>query len=68
MSTTVIKEVELPILPPRGWKKQVAKAAGVSEKTVYNALRGNLKGPQANKVFEAYKNVCGKITKTEAIK
>lgn len=65
MSTTIIKEVELPILPPRGWKKEVARAAGVSEKTVYNALRGHIKGPQANKVMEAYKQVCGKVTKSE---
>lgn len=50
MKTTIIKEVELPILPPRGWKKKVAQVAGCSEKTVYNALRGNIKGPQANKV------------------
>lgn len=67
MKTIVIKEVELPVLPPRGWKKRVAKAAGVSEKTVYNALRGEIKGPQANKVWEAYKQVCGAITKTEVI-
>lgn len=67
MKTIVIKEVELPVLPPRGWKKRVAKAAGVSEKTVYNALRGEIKGPQANKVWEAYKQVCGKVTKTEVI-
>ena len=67
MKTTIIKEVELPILPPRGWKKKVAQVAGCSEKTVYNALRGNIKGPQANKVFEAYKQVCGKITKSETV-
>lgn len=65
MGTIVIKEVELPVLPPRGWKKKVAKAAGVSEKTVYNAMRGNIKGPQANKVMEAYKQVCGKVTRIE---
>lgn len=67
MGTIVIKEVELPVLPPRGWKKKVAKAAGVSEKTVYNAMRGNIKGPQANKVMEAYKQVCGKVTRTETM-
>lgn len=67
MKTIVIKEVELPVLPPRGWKKKVAKAAGVSEKTVYNALRGEIKGPQANKVWEAYKQVCGKVTKAEIV-
>lgn len=68
MATTIIKEVELPVLPPKGWKKKVAKAAGCSEKTVYNALRGGIKGPQANKVMEAYKNIYGTITKTETIK
>lgn len=65
MGTTIIKEVQLPVLPPRGWKKKVATAAGVSEKTVYNALRGGIKGPQANRVMEAYKKVCGKVTKVE---
>lgn len=58
---------DAPILPPRGWKKKVAQAAGCSEKTVYNALRGNIKGPQANKVWEAYKQVCGKVTRTETV-
>lgn len=38
MKTVVIKEVELPLLPPKGWKKKVAEAAGCCEKTVYNAL------------------------------
>ena len=65
MATTVIKEVELPVLPPKGWKKKVAEVAGVSEKTVYNALRGNLRGPQSNKVMEAYRQVCGKVKKVE---
>lgn len=67
MKTVVIKEVELPLLPPKGWKKKVAKAAGCCEKTVYNALRGNIRGPQANKVFEAYKQICGTVTKSETI-
>lgn len=65
MSTIIIKEVELPLLPPRGWKKRVAQAAGCSEKTVYNALRGGIKGPQANKVFETYKQLYGKPSKVE---
>lgn len=65
MKTVIIKEIELPLLPPKGWKKKVAEAAGCSQKTVYNALRGNIKGPQANKVMEAYKHVCGQVTKTE---
>lgn len=68
MKTTIIKEVELPVLPPRGWKKKVAEATGCCQKTVYNAIRGNAKGPQANKVMEVYKNMFGTITKTETIK
>ncbi|MDD3040928.1 hypothetical protein [Bacteroides sp.] len=68
MKTVIIKEVELPVLPPRGWKKKVAEAAGCSEKTVYNALRGDIKGPQANKVMKVYEELFGKVTKTETIK
>ncbi len=67
MATIIIKEVELPVVPPKGWKKKVAAIAGCSEKTVYNALHGNLKGPKANKVMEAYKHVCGIVTKKEIV-
>lgn len=67
MATIIIKEVELPLLPPPGWKKLVAEAAGVSEKTVYNALRRGLRGEQSNKVLEAYKQICGKVTKAEVV-
>lgn len=67
MKTVVIKEVELPLLPPKGWKKKVAEAAGCCEKTVYNALRGNIKGPQANKVLEVYKQLFGKVTRSETV-
>lgn len=67
MKTVVIKEVELPLLPPKGWKKKVAEAAGCCEKTVYNALRGNLKGPQANKVLEVYKQLFGKVISSETV-
>lgn len=60
MKTVIIKGYEMPYKPPKGWKKAVADAAGVSEKTVYNALERGLKGPQSNKVFETYKKLFGK--------
>lgn len=65
MTTLVIKEVKLPVIPPRGWQKAVAEAAGVSQKTVYNALVRGIRGPQSNKVLETYKTLYGKVTKTE---
>lgn len=65
--TTIVTQIEVPVVPPRGWKKKVALAAGCSEKTVYNALRGGLKGPQANKVHEAYRQVCGTIKETKLV-
>ena len=55
MKTVIIKEYELPLVPPTGYKKAVAKAAGVSEKTVYNAIKGGLRGPQSDKVMQVYK-------------
>lgn len=64
MATVIIKEVELPVAPPVGYKKAVAEAANVSEKTVYNAIRRGIKGPQSAKVMEAYKNLYGKPVKT----
>lgn len=67
MSTIKIKEVELPVVPPRNWKREVALSAGVSEKTVYNAIRRGIKGPQACKVLEVYKNLYGKITSMEIL-
>ena len=68
MATIKIKEVELPVGPPKGWAAAVAKAAGVSKKTVYNALQRGLKGPQSNRVLETYKNLYGKPTKVEVEK
>ncbi len=67
MKTVVINGIELPLLPPKGWKKKVAEAAGCCEKTVYNAMRGDLEGPQANKVLEVYKKLFGKVIKSETI-
>ena len=67
IKTTIVTQIEVPPVPPRGWKKKVALAAGCSEKTVYNALRGGIKGPQANKVHEAYRHVCGIIKATKTI-
>lgn len=67
MKTVIIKEYELPLVPPTGYKKAVAKAAGVSEKTVYNAIKGGLRGPQSNKVMQAYKELYGKPVKMEVV-
>ena len=67
MKTVIIKEYELPLVPPTGYKKAVAKAARVSEKTVYNAIKRGLKGPQSNKVMETYKELYGKPIKTEVV-
>lgn len=67
MGVIIIKEMELPEAPPKGWKKKVAVIAGCSEKTVYNAIHRNLKGPKANKVMKAYKQVCGIVTKKEIV-
>lgn len=68
MATIKIKEVELPVVPPKGWAEAVAAAAGVSRKTVYNALQRGIKGPQSNKVLETYKNLYGKPTIVETSK
>ncbi|MDR0606507.1 MAG: hypothetical protein LBG80_19715 [Bacteroidales bacterium] len=65
MTTVRIKEVELPAFPPVGWKKEVAEKAGVSEKTVYSAIRRGTKGPQSAKVWETYKALYGKPVKVE---
>ena len=65
MKTVIIKEYELPLKPPVGFKKAVAKAAGVSEKTVYNAIVRGLRGPQSDKVVKTYKELYGKPVKTE---
>ncbi|WP_099464969.1 MULTISPECIES: hypothetical protein [Parabacteroides] len=67
MATVKVKEIELPVLPPKNWKRRVAEVAGVSEKTVYNAIRRGIKGPQSNKVMEVYKNLYGRIVATEKI-
>jgi hypothetical protein len=67
MKTIVIKEYELPLKPPVGFKKAVAEAAGVSEKTVYNAIVRGLRGPQSDKVVQTYKELYGKPVVTEVI-
>ncbi|QUR46132.1 hypothetical protein FQN58_24570 [Bacteroides xylanisolvens] len=67
MKTVIIKGYELPLVPPTGYKKAVAKAAGVSEKTVYNAIKGGLRGPQSDKVMQVYKELYGKPVRTEVV-
>lgn len=67
MKTVIIKEYELPLKPPVGFKKAVAKAAGVSEKTVYNAIVRGLRGPQSDKVIQTYKEIYGKPVNMEVI-
>lgn len=67
MKTVIIKEYEMPIKPPVGYKKAVAEAAGVSEKTVYNAIVRGLRGPQSDKVIQTYKVLYGKPIKTETV-
>lgn len=67
MKTVIIKGYELPLKPPVGYKKAVAKAAGVSEKTVYNAISGGLRGPQSDKVMQVYKELYGKPVETEVV-
>ena len=63
-----IKRQELPLLPTRGWKKQVAKAAGVSEKTVYNTLSGRIRGPKSHRVIDAYRLICQQTRINQPIK
>jgi hypothetical protein len=65
MTTIRIKEVELPSVLPVGWKSEVAKAAGVGEKTVYNAIRKGMRGPQCDRAREVYKSLYGKPTVVE---
>lgn len=67
MTTIKIKELELPLVPPKNWKKTVAQSAGVSEKTVYNAICRGIRGPQSNKVIGVYANLYGKISKMEVV-
>lgn len=38
------------MLPPTGWKQELARLAGATEKTVYNAIRKNSKGKKADKI------------------
>lgn len=67
MKTVIIKERELPLVPPTGYKKAVAEAAGVSEKTVYNAIKRGLRGKQSDKVIRVYKEMYGKPVKVEVV-
>lgn len=65
MKTVIIKEYQLPLKPPVGFKKAVAEAAGVSEKTVYNAIVRGIRGPQSDKVISTYRELYGKPISTE---
>jgi hypothetical protein len=44
------KQTQAIFLPPRGWKKELAKLTDSCEKTVYNAIRQNSKGVKADKI------------------
>ena len=56
-----------PLIPPRGWKQDVAKLAGVSEKTVYNTLSGKIRGPKSRQVIEAYRRILHQDEKEDPI-
>ena len=43
------------ILPPKGWKKELAKLSKSCKKTVYNAIRCNGKGEKADKIRALYR-------------
>lgn len=38
------------IIPPIGWKKELAQLANATERTVYNAIRKNSRGKKADKI------------------
>ncbi len=44
------KQTQAIVLPPTGWKKELAQLANATEKTVYNAIRNNSKGKKADKI------------------
>ena len=44
------KQTNVISLPPKGWKKELARLSGTCEKTVYNAIRKNSKSEKADKI------------------
>ena len=44
------------ILPPTGWKKELAQLADATEKTVYNAIRKNSRGKKADKIRALFRS------------
>lgn len=52
MATVVIKKQTkaIPQFLPQGWKADIMRTVGCSDKTVYNALHKNMKGIVSEKV------------------
>lgn len=50
------KQTQAIILPPTGWKKELAQLANATEKTVYNAIRKNSKGKKADKIRALFRS------------
>ena len=44
------------VLPPTGWKKELAHLANATEKTVYYAIRKNSKGKKADKIRALFRS------------
>lgn len=44
------------ILPPTGWKKELARLTNATERTVYNAIRKNSKGKKADKIRALFRS------------
>ena len=59
MTKTIILKIELPLLLPHGWKKDVAKMLGIHINTVTNALKEG-KGVTYDRIMQAAKNKYGK--------
>ncbi|MBQ7210787.1 MAG: hypothetical protein IJS05_07835 [Paludibacteraceae bacterium] len=48
---------EISLLPKKGYRKEIAKMVGCSEKTVTLALRRGIKGYKCDKVREIYRRL-----------
>ena len=44
------------IIPPTGWKKELAQLANATERTVYNAIRKNSKSEKADKIRALFRS------------
>lgn len=63
--TKIIKRIELPSIPPRGYHARLMLECNTNRTTVTQAMRHNVDTPKCREIREAYARIYGKVVLEE---